>query len=206
MLRGDGDYVGVDMSEISLANARVAAAEERERLAVQPRFIVENAEALSFKSDSIEAIVSIGALHHSASTENAVAEIRRVLRPGGTAYVFLYRTYSPKLLATHALRAAQRLVDGALGTDRALYRAARALGLGGERLGTAVYECFGVPILRSYTRRGMARLFDDFESVRLTAYCVGLPPAGVFRPLDRWKSNPLGYLWMAEAIKKTTPS
>ncbi len=92
-------------------------------------------------------------------------------------------------------------LDAVLRTERVLYRAARATGLQGGPFGTMIYECFGVPILRSYTRRSMQALFGNFSSVRLRAYGVGLPPAGAFGALDCLPSNPLGYLWLAEAKK-----
>lgn len=194
-------YIGVDMSAASVERARQAAAEMRDRLQVAPRFGVENAERLSMPDGSFECVVSIGALHHSENTARAIAEVARVLAPGGTAYVLLYRTWSLKLLGAHALRGLQWAVDGLSGTDRALYRAALKLRLDEERLGTALYECFGVPILRSYTRGGMRRLFQDFSSVRLTARGGSVPVRALGAALDRLSSNPLGYLWIAEARK-----
>jgi len=134
--------------------------------------------------DRFDCVLSIGALHHSADAERAVAEVRRVLVPGGVAYVALYRRASPKVLGAHALRGAQRVVDAALRKRASLYRAARAVGIG-ERHGTAIYECFGVPVLRSYTRYRMLRLFREFSSVTLTAHGRRGP----------------GYLWLARAVK-----
>lgn len=200
-LERGSQYTGVDMSAASIARAQAASAEMLVRLSVQPTFAVENAERLSFPDGRFACVLSVGALHHSENTEQAIAEVRRVLAPGGTAYVLLYRTLAPKLLGTHALRGVQRGLDAVLGTDRVLYRLARRIKLNEEGLGTMIYEGFGVPILRSYTRSGMQTLFKDFSSMRLTAYGVGLPPASWFSALDRLRSNPLGYLWLAEARK-----
>jgi SAM-dependent methyltransferase len=188
-----GRYVGVDMSEVSLARARSAAAEIRERLQVTPHFGFENAEQLSFADNSFPCILSVGALHHSENTERAIAEVRRVLAPGGTAFILLYRTIAPKVFTAHLLRAVQRSLDAVLRTDRILYRALRAVRRE-EGAGTAVYECFGVPILRSYTRASMCALFRDFSSLTLTAHGSG-------RSLARLGNDPLGYLWLAEATK-----
>lgn len=201
MLPPDGSYIGVDMSEASLANAAAAAGEVRRQLRVQPEFRLVNAERLPFADDTFECVVSVGALHHSSDTRRAIDEVRRVLRPGGVAYVFLYRTLSPKLLASHALRLLQRGLDVILRTDRVLYRTLRASGVGNEAFGTMLHECFGVPILRSYTRGGIRDLFAEFSSAQFTAYCVGLPPVRLFRWLDFLRTNPLGYLWLAEAHK-----
>ncbi len=195
-------YLGVDMSATSVERARLAASEMRDRLQVTPEFAVQNAERLSLPDRSFDCVLSVGALHHSESTERAIREVHRVLVPGGMAYVLLYRTWSPKLLAAHALRGLQWGIDRLSRQERTLYRAALRARLGEERLGTALYECFGVPILRSYTRSGMRCLFQDFSSLVLTARGVGLPPRKVSAPLDRLRSNPLGYLWVAEARKE----
>lgn len=52
------------------------------------------AEALPFQSDSIDFIYSSGVLHHTPNTEQALKEVHRVLKPGGTAMIGLYPTYS----------------------------------------------------------------------------------------------------------------
>jgi SAM-dependent methyltransferase len=194
-------YLGVDISPASLARARSAGSEMRERLKVEPSFELQNAEELRFGSDTFDGVLSLGALHHTENTGRAIDEIRRVLIPGGTAFVLLYRTWSPKLLAAHSLRGAQAAIDVLLNTDRMCYRAALAWKPGGERLGTMVYECFGVPILRSYTRGAMLRLFRGFSFVRLTAHGTNFPPRALSERLDRLQTNPLGYLWLAEARK-----
>jgi SAM-dependent methyltransferase len=179
-------YTGVDLSDVSIGRANAAATEMSGMCVVKPSFRVEHAEQLSFERDSFDCVISIGALHHSASTEAAIAEVRRVLQPGGTAYVLLYRTWAPKLLAAHTLRGVQAIVDLLCRTDHAVYRALRRIRPGEDNFGTMLYECFGVPILRSYTAGGMRTLFKDFDGVRLTAYGTG--PA-------------TGYLWLAEAKK-----
>jgi SAM-dependent methyltransferase len=192
-MRPGGRYVGVDMSEVSLARARSAAVEMRERLQIKPQFSFENAEQLSFPDSTFPCILSVGALHHSEDTERAIKEIRRVLAPGGSAFILLYRTIAPKVFAAHVLRSAQKSLDAVLRTDRILYRALRSVRRD-EGAGTAVYECFGVPILRSYTRASMGALFRDFSSLTLTAHGSG-------RSLAKLANDPFGYLWLAEATK-----
>lgn len=201
MLREGARYTGVDMSDVSLARAREAADEMRGRLATTPIFQVENAERLSFPDDAFDCVLSVGALHHSPSTERAVAEVMRVLAQGGVAYVLLYRRWAPKLLAAHALRGIQAGVDAMLRTDRILYRASRRARLGENTIGTAIYECFGVPVLRSYTRSGMETLFHSFRSLQLTAHGTGLQRVPFGEPSNGRLGSTLGYLWLAEARK-----
>jgi len=56
------------------------------------------AEALPFASDSIDYVYSSGVLHHTPNTEQALKEVHRVLKPGGTAMIGLYATYSTMFL------------------------------------------------------------------------------------------------------------
>lgn len=50
-----------------------------------------NAEALPFADASFDLVISSGVLHHTPDTFKAFAECRRVLKPGGTAKITLYR-------------------------------------------------------------------------------------------------------------------
>ena len=196
-LRLGSRYVGIDMSQASLDRARAAVEEVRDTLKVFPVFKFGNAEQLDFPDSSFECVFSVGALHHSQDTQRAVAEVFRVLAPGGTAFIFLYRTAAPKVFIAHLLRAFQDCLDVGLRTDRFIYRAWRAVSTG-DRAGTAIDECFGVPILRSYTRRGMYSLFRSFSSIHLSSH--GFGPLSMANT-DYRASNPLGYLWLAEAVK-----
>lgn len=156
-------YTGIDCSQASLASARHAAT----KAGVTSQFELGDCELLRFPNGSIECIYSMGVLHHTSDTEQAVAEVHRVLRRGGHAYVALYRRGSPKLIAAHALRGAQWIVDRLIGRKRSLLWLSRLAPAG--LLGTAVAECFGVPIMRSYSRRSMRTLFSSFTVNSLEA-------------------------------------
>jgi SAM-dependent methyltransferase len=47
---------------------------------------------------AFDAVYSIGCLHHTGDLRRAVGEIRRVLKPGGTAVVMLYNRHSARRL------------------------------------------------------------------------------------------------------------
>jgi SAM-dependent methyltransferase len=83
-------YVGVDLTETAIGATR----EHFQLRGLRGRFRLENAERLSFNGSSFDAVYSFGVLHHTPHPERAVAEIRRVLRPGGTARVMLYHKHS----------------------------------------------------------------------------------------------------------------
>jgi SAM-dependent methyltransferase len=53
-----------------------------------------DAERLSFADASFDVVYSWGVIHHSPRTASAVAEIHRVLRPGGVARVMIYHKWS----------------------------------------------------------------------------------------------------------------
>jgi SAM-dependent methyltransferase len=59
-----------------------------------PNIRVMDAEDLDFGSDTFDAAYSFGVLHHVPSPGRAFAEIRRVLRPGGTFIGAVYNRWS----------------------------------------------------------------------------------------------------------------
>lgn len=193
-----GSYIGLDYSSKSVLSARNRAAEAATFTKITPEFRTGNAEALDFSSNSLECVYSLGVLHHSPSTIKAVQEVFRVLKPGGTAYICLYNTWSPKVFGAHFLRGIQWVVDQITGGDRFIYRALNQSRLANS-YGTMVQECFGTPILRSFTRTGMRQLFSNFEIVTLRTYGSALPFLH-----DKNKSllsQGTGFLWVIHARK-----
>jgi SAM-dependent methyltransferase len=182
-MRTGGSYLGVDYSPESVRSARDSATDVAASLRIVPEFRVGNAEALDFPDSSLSCIYSCGVLHHSPSTEKCVHEIFRVLQPGGRAYVILYRRWSPKVLAAHILRYIQSVVDRATRRERTLYAFLKNHNWVESVCGTAVLECFGVPVLRSFTRSGMQRLFARFVIENLVS--LGDNSFGLLRPLAR---------------------
>lgn len=81
---------GVDLTPraIRFAQARLQAAQ------LPSTLLVADAEQLPFPNASFDVVYSWGVLHHSPDTPQAFAEVARVLRPGGTAKIMVYHTYS----------------------------------------------------------------------------------------------------------------
>lgn len=199
---GDGFCVGLDLSEQSVRNASSAARSLAGKSCAPLSFMIGNSEALPFADDSLDCVYSMGALHHTASPSTALDEIHRVLKPGGTVFVYLYRTACPKVFAAHGLRALQKGLDAILRTDRSIYRLIRGRHL--ERfLGTALLECFGVPFLASYREHEARSLFGKFTLSSVTPRGGNLPAAltrflpGSLPPADKR----FGVFWEIAARK-----
>jgi SAM-dependent methyltransferase len=90
---------GVDISEPTVGQARAAFTRDTGPL----RAAAADVRALPFCDASFDAVYSMGTIEHFDETEQAVAEIVRVLRPGGRAIVGVPNRHDPflrPLLAT----------------------------------------------------------------------------------------------------------
>jgi len=163
-----GKYTAIDYSENSLLEAYKNIAENVPKTRQDCIVLRQgNAEMLDFPDDTFDAVYSMGVIHHTPSIENAIHEIHRVLKPGGTAYLALYRSGSIKIEAAKFLRKFQGILDGILGTDRVIYKIFLSKISSSNRFGTMFHECFGVPILNSYTAEEIKELFLPFKSVSI---------------------------------------
>lgn len=84
--RGFTDLAGADLSRQSLSLAKRRC----ELHDIAATFSIQNAEAMSFPSDSFEHVQCTGVVHHSPDPRASIAEISRVLRPGGRAVISVY--------------------------------------------------------------------------------------------------------------------
>src|SRR5438094_4772897 len=89
-LRGGARAVGVDLTQAATALTRERCTLE----GLAPALSRTDCEALPFGDGSFDVAYSYGVIHHSPDTRKAVAEIRRVLKPGGVAKVMIYHTPS----------------------------------------------------------------------------------------------------------------
>jgi ubiquinone/menaquinone biosynthesis C-methylase UbiE len=96
---------GVDLTEAGIALTRERL--DLESLSAELR--QADAESLPFANDSFDLVYSYGVLHHSPNTERAVAEVHRVLKPGGTARVMIYNSRSWIALLVWGLHCAANL-------------------------------------------------------------------------------------------------
>ena len=109
LARRGTDYHGLDLAAgpVAMMRARLARVP-----GARPDQVVQgSALALPFADASFDHVVSIGCLHHTGDLFRAVAETRRVLRPGGRLLMMVYNRRSarrallgPLLAARHRLR------------------------------------------------------------------------------------------------------
>lgn len=185
-----GCGIGVDSIQLARRGFQVTAVDLTESaLAVARRFAtcrgvtisfqLGNAEALEFPPESFDFVYSFGVLHHTPDIERSVAEVRRVLRPGGTAWVMLYHRYSLVNLAH------------------------RMLHLPYESPRSRRDQC---PVVYTFGRDAVRELFRDFASVEVRSeypftYGFGPLTTKVPLPVRRWLGRAIGWHLIVTATR-----
>jgi 2-polyprenyl-3-methyl-5-hydroxy-6-metoxy-1,4-benzoquinol methylase len=150
------DVTAVDLTDNAIRVARQFA----QRRGVAIDFRLGNAEGLDFPTESFDAVYSFGVLHHTPDIEQAVSELRRVLRPGGTAYVMLYHRHSLVNLVHKLLR------------------------LPYESPRDRKDNC---PVVYTFSRLEAKRLFGEFSNISVRSeypFTYGFGPLGSRLPLQ----------------------
>jgi len=76
------------------AQALALTAENAQEQNLSVDIVRGNAESMGFADASFDYVLSWGVVHHSPDTEKALAEIARVLRPGGQGLIMVYHKTS----------------------------------------------------------------------------------------------------------------
>lgn len=84
------DLHGIDLTERAVEHT----AARLSKLGLRSDLRVADAETLPYPDDHFDLVYSWGVLHHSPDTRRAVDEVWRVLRPGATAKLMIYHTWS----------------------------------------------------------------------------------------------------------------
>jgi SAM-dependent methyltransferase len=139
------------VTAIDLTPTAVAMTRRRLELADLEGTVLEaDAEALPFRDASFDFVWSWGVIHHSESTERVIAEIARVLRPGGRLSFMVYHRSSITFWINYVL------IRGVL--QRGLLR---------ETPDQLAHRWSDGVIARHYTRRSIgAALAPHFDDIR----------------------------------------
>jgi SAM-dependent methyltransferase len=177
-------YTGIDLTEAAIELAR----KRFELSGLSGEFRVGDAENLDFADDSFDRVYSHGVLHHTPDTARAVAEIHRVLKPGGQAIVMLYHrgSYNYRVGIRVLRRAGARLLKSESGiqvihrlTGEPLESLREHAGLQNGKHDASVSAAEFLsqstdgaenPLARVYSRREARDLFKNFRQVELRAY------------------------------------
>jgi len=185
-------YTGVDLTDTAVEATRRHFAV----MGLAGSFQIENAEQLSFPDECFDWVYSHGVLHHTPDTQKAIAEVYRVLKPGGRAVVMLYHKHSfnyfVRIMFFMRLRVLMKIFSraGRWGRDRRALssgsiegvrgnRAARVWdihyrnflerGWGYLRAGNFVHHCTDGPeceVAYAFTTSRAQALFSRFQDVK----------------------------------------
>lgn len=117
-----------------------------------------DAENLPFRDDSFDIAYSNGVLHHSENTDHCIAEVERVLKPGGKAVIMLYSRHSSTYWFNIVPRAILTLE---------MFRWPEAQWIGRLTEGKPKFGATKNPITRVYSKRQIKKLFGSFRLVSL---------------------------------------
>ena len=177
-------YTGIDLTEAAIELAR----KRFELSGLAGEFRVADAEDLDFADDSFDRVYSHGVLHHTPNIARAIAEIHRVLKPGGRAMVMLYHRGSYNYRV--GIRVLRRAGVGLLKSEGGIKLIHRLTGepieslreharlLAGKNNGEVSSDEFlsqstdgaGNPLARVYSRPEARELFKEFREVELRSY------------------------------------
>lgn len=174
---------GCTCAGVDLTDAAVETTRERLReYGFQSDLRRIDAEELPFASDQFDIVYSWGVIHHSADPERIVAEIRRVLKPGG---LFLGMMYGRRSVIALRFWVRHALLNG-----RPWRSIADVLAAHVESPGTKAYT---VPELR--------RMFGEFASFSAEPIITAPDRADWPRAISRFFPDDWGWFILLRARK-----
>jgi ubiquinone/menaquinone biosynthesis C-methylase UbiE len=218
-LRAGAIAHGIDLTEEALANVRHRIAVYD--LPAPASLAVADAEKLPFESGLFDLGYSFGVLHHTPDTPRALAELVRVIKPGGQLKVMLYNRHclmAFKLWVKHALLAGKPWRNlqwtmwnhleslGTKGYTRAELRGMLgALPLADIEVQTEVtaadYLAFSnLPPVNAVCR-AVLRVAGQHRLWRRADYDLPRPPHTPVRGRIEFGGNPLGFFHCISAVK-----
>lgn len=197
---------GAIMTSLDITPARARATNAKFRLmgdlAGGCNAVNGDSEALPFADGTFDIVYSNGVLHHTLDTEKAIAEVLRVLKPGGQAVIMLYCKSSWHYWINMFLPIGL-LMGKAFRDPNWLGKATE---WGGKNRQTVAN-----PVTRCYTGSGITRLFAAFRDLRYRKgefYWYLVPKLGrLYRryQIKRYGTHPGGVLVYGEPWPMQSP-
>jgi len=170
---------------------------------LQSNLFQENAEQLTFKDASFEHVNCQGVIHHTPNTQDAVKEINRVLKPGGSASISVY--YKNFFLRSWFIIRPISKVLASIG--------AKLKGRGREKIFAEssideivrLYDGSDNPIGKSYSKKEFRVLLNDYfvvEEFYLHFFPARALPFKLSKSLHRFMDKYFGFMIFARLIKK----
>jgi SAM-dependent methyltransferase len=146
------DYYGLDIAEgpVEMVRHRLVMLGKPPGQVVQGSIL-----AAPFDDGFFDMVYSIGCLHHTGNLSRAVSEVRRLLRPGGSAVVMLYNKHSFRQLVHAPL---VRLQAHRAHRDEVV-----------RRMYDANQDGQAAPHTEYVSRSEVRRLFRSFKSVEVAS-------------------------------------
>lgn len=151
--RGGAHCTGIDLTPRSIAITRHRFALYEQRVDL----LIGDGERLPFANETLDVVYSNGVLHHTTDTAGAIGELRRVLKPDGTAKVMIYHKNSLNYW-------------GELMLHRGVLRGDLLRGRSPEEIMSSWVEYSehgGRPLVKAYTREQTLELFKNFSEIKI---------------------------------------
>jgi len=148
---------GAKVTDLDLSAGHLAHAQENFRLrGLTGRFVHHDAEEIPFDTGTFDLVYTNGVLHHTPNTTKAVAEIFRVLKPGGRVICMMY--------AEDSLQYWRNLVwyYGLKSGDLATRSMGEIMSRTVERTGNDAR-----PLVKVYTKARLRAMFGAFSNIQI---------------------------------------
>jgi glycosyltransferase involved in cell wall biosynthesis/ubiquinone/menaquinone biosynthesis C-methylase UbiE len=184
---------GAETTDCDLSGGHLDLAQENFALrGLRSAFVQGDVENLPFADESFDMVYSNGVVHHTPATAKAIAEMHRVIRPGGRAIVMVYAERSLHYW---------RMLVGDAGLRHGLLE---ELSIGEIMSRTVELSSTGArPLVKVYTAAALRPMFSRFDRVSITKRQLTpaeRPPRLEWVPAP-WLSRVLGWNLIVKADK-----
>jgi len=145
---------GAQVTDIDLSLGHLEHAQRNFKLrGLTGRFVHQDAEKLPFETGEFDIVYSNGVIHHTPNTRDLVAEIFRVLKPGGRAIIMVYAENSWHYWTglVYSIGLVHRML-GYFSMGEIMSRTVERSDASGAR-----------PLVKVYTKERLRGLFPQFE-------------------------------------------